>query len=41
LVNNQKLNPKSVEIGVVLKDANFRRLEDGEVEAVVEKANSA
>lgn len=37
----EKLNPKSVEIGVVTKGASFRRLEDGEVEAVVEKANSA
>lgn len=36
----EKLNPKSVEIGVVRKDADFRRLEDDEVEAVVEKANS-
>lgn len=37
----EKLNPKSVEIGVVRKDADFRRLDDDEVEAVVEKANSA
>ncbi len=36
----EKLNPKSVEIGVVRKDADFRRLDDDEVEAVVEKANS-
>lgn len=37
----EKLNPKSVEIGVVRAGINFRRLDDGEVEAVVEKANSA
>jgi proteasome alpha subunit len=37
----EKLNPKSVEIGIVRKGANFRRLDDSEVEAVVEKANSA
>jgi proteasome alpha subunit len=37
----EKLNPKSVEIGVVRRGFNFRRLEDGEVEAVVEKANTA
>ena len=37
----EKLNPKSVEIGIVRKGSNFRRLEESEVEAVVEKANSA
>lgn len=37
----EKLNPKSVEIGVVRAGVNFRRLDDGEVEAVVEKANTA
>lgn len=37
----EKLNPKSVEIGIVRRGANFRRLDDREVEAVVEKANSA
>jgi proteasome alpha subunit len=37
----EKLNPKSVEIGIVRRGANFRRLDDAEVEAVVEKANSA
>lgn len=37
----EKLNPKSVEIGIVRKGSNFRRLDDNEVEAVVEKANSA
>ncbi|MBI0583590.1 MAG: archaeal proteasome endopeptidase complex subunit alpha [Methanomassiliicoccus sp.] len=37
----EKLNPKSVEIGVVRRGFNFRRLDDSEVEAVVEKANTA
>ncbi len=37
----EKLNPKSVEIGIVCKGSNFRRLDDAEVEAVVEKANAA
>lgn len=37
----EKLNPKSVEIGVVRQGSNFRRLDDAEVEAVVEKANTA
>ncbi|NLK25455.1 MAG: archaeal proteasome endopeptidase complex subunit alpha [Euryarchaeota archaeon] len=37
----EKLNPKSVEIGLVCKGANFRRLEGSEVEAVVEKANGS
>ncbi len=37
----EKLNPKSVEIGVVRKDMNFRRLDDLEVEDVVNKANSS
>jgi proteasome alpha subunit len=37
----EKLNPKSVEIGIVRYGSNFRRLEDNEVEAVVEKANTA
>jgi proteasome alpha subunit len=37
----EKLNPKSVEIGIVRQGSNFRRLDDGEVEAVVEKANTA
>jgi len=37
----EKLNPKSVEIGIVRQGANFRRLEDGEVEAVVERANAS
>ncbi len=36
----EKLNPKSVEIGVVRKSSKFRRLDDPEVEAVVEKANA-
>jgi proteasome alpha subunit len=37
----EKLNPKSVEIGVVRRGFNFRRLDDSEVEAVIEKANTA
>jgi len=37
----EKLNPKSVEIGIVRQGSNFRRLDDTEVEAVVEKANTA
>lgn len=37
----ESLNPKSVEIGVVRAGSNFRRLDDAEVEKVVEKANSA
>lgn len=37
----ERLNPKSVEIGVVRAGSNFRRLDDAEVEKVVEKANSA
>jgi proteasome alpha subunit len=36
----EKLNPKSVEIGVVRVGENFRRLEDSEVEELVGKANS-
>lgn len=37
----EKLNPKSVEIGIVRQGSNFRRLDDAEVVAVVEKANTA
>ncbi len=37
----ESLNPKSVEIGVVRVGSNFRRLGDAEVEDVVGKANSA
>ena len=37
----EKLNPKTVEIGVVQRDENFRRLEDSEVESFIEKANAA
>ena len=37
----ENLNPKSVEIGLVRMDSDFRRLDDKEVEAVVDKANSA
>lgn len=36
----ENLNPKSVEIGIVCEGKNFRRLNDAEVEALVDKANS-
>lgn len=35
----ENLNPKSVEIGVVRMGSNFRRLDDSEVEDLVTKAN--
>lgn len=34
-----KLNPKAVEIGMVKRTDNFRRLSDSEVEAYISKAN--
>lgn len=34
-----KLNPKAVEIGLVKRTENFRRLSDSEVEAYISKAN--
>ena len=37
----EKLNPKAVEIGIVVRGHNFRRLEDSEVESYIEKVNSA
>jgi proteasome alpha subunit len=37
----EKLNPKAVEIGIVVRGQNFRRLEDSEVESYIEKVNSA
>ncbi|HTY46151.1 MAG TPA: archaeal proteasome endopeptidase complex subunit alpha [Methanomassiliicoccales archaeon] len=37
----EKLNPKAVEIGVVQKGENFRRLDESEVESFIEKANAA
>ena len=36
-----KLNPKAVEIGIVVRGENFRRLEDSEVESYIEKVNAA
>ena len=36
-----KLNPKAVEIGIVIRGENFRRLEDSEVESYIEKVNAA
>ena len=36
----EKLNPKSVEIGIVREGEKFRRLNDTEVESLVERANS-
>ncbi len=37
----EKLNPKAVEIGVVQEGENFRRLDESEVESFIEKANAA
>jgi proteasome alpha subunit len=37
----EKLNPKAVEIGIVIRGENFRRLEDSEVESYIEKVNAA
>jgi proteasome alpha subunit len=37
----EKLNPKAVEIGIVVRGENFRRLEDSEVESYIEKVNAA
>lgn len=36
----EKLNPKAVEIGLVKRGENFRRLTDAEVEAYIGKANA-
>lgn len=36
----EKLNPKAVEIGLVRREESFRRLTDAEVEAYINKANS-
>jgi proteasome alpha subunit len=35
-----KLNPKAVEIGVVKRGEKFRRLEEGEVGTYIEKINA-
>ncbi|MBM4237347.1 MAG: archaeal proteasome endopeptidase complex subunit alpha [Euryarchaeota archaeon] len=37
----EKLNPKAVEIGIVRRDHDFRRMEESEVESYVEKANAS
>jgi proteasome alpha subunit len=37
----EKLNPKAVEIGVVVRGENFRRMDESEVEALIEKADAA
>ncbi len=37
----EKLNPKAVEIGVVVRGENFRRMDDSEVESLIEKADAA
>jgi proteasome alpha subunit len=37
----EKLNPKAVEIGLVKRGESFRRLSESEVEAYIEKASSA
>jgi len=36
----EKLNPKAVEIGIIRRGEKFRRMEESEVEAYVEKANA-
>jgi proteasome alpha subunit len=36
-----KLNSKAVEIGVVVRGEDFRRMDDSEVEALIEKADAA
>ena len=37
----EKLNPKAVEIGVVVRGETFRRMEESEVETLIEKADAA
>lgn len=37
----EKLNPRAVEIGIVRRGEDFRRMEDSEVESYVEKANAS
>jgi proteasome alpha subunit len=37
----EKLNPKAVEIGIVVQGENFRRMDEAEIEAYIEKANKA
>jgi len=37
----EKLNPRAVEIGMVRRDEDFRRMEESEVEAYIERANAS
>ena len=37
----EKLNPKAVEIGIVRRDENFRRLDDNEAETYIQRVNTA
>ncbi|MEI6732149.1 MAG: proteasome subunit alpha, partial [archaeon] len=37
----EKLNPKAVEIGVVRRTESFRRLTEDEVDKLIQKVNSA
>jgi proteasome alpha subunit len=37
----EKLNPKAVEIGIVRRGENFRRLDDNEAETYIQRVNAA
>jgi proteasome alpha subunit len=37
----EKLNPKAVEIGIVRRGENFRRMDDNEAETFIQRVNSA
>ncbi|MDD1746777.1 MAG: archaeal proteasome endopeptidase complex subunit alpha [Methanomassiliicoccales archaeon] len=37
----EKLNPKAVEIGLVVRGESFRRMDESEVEALIEKVDAA
>ncbi len=37
----EKLNPKAVEIGIVRRGENFRRMDDNEAETYIQRVNSA
>jgi proteasome alpha subunit len=37
----EKLNPKGVEIGIVAQGENFRRMDETEIESYIDKANKA
>jgi len=37
----EKLNPKAVEIGIVRRDENFRRMDDNEAETYIQRVNTA